>query len=86
MARWKTQDVARFVHNDDPKTTIIGEVECLLCSWKIQPTSPYIFPTVDDVVQKHMEEAHADALNEAGVQRTPDGDALIYYVILNPES
>ena len=84
MARWKTRDVARFTHDGDPNTTVIGEVECLLCRWTVQPTSPYIFPTVDDVVQQHVEQSHSEAVNAAGVQRAPDGDALIYYVILNP--
>jgi hypothetical protein len=84
MARWKTRDVAKFVHDGDPNTTIIGEVECLLCQWTVQPTSPYIFPTVDNVIERHMQEAHPDILNAAGVQRSPDGDALMYYVILNP--
>jgi hypothetical protein len=85
MPKWKTKDVAQFTHEEDPNSTIIGLVECLLCERKLQPTSPFVFPTVDDAVKKHMGDTHADHLNAAGVQRVPDGEGgLVYYVILNP--
>jgi hypothetical protein len=84
MARWKTRDVARFEHDEKATSTIIGKITCLLCSWTKEPTSQYIFPTVDDAVQEHIGSVHPEVMNAAGVQRTPDGGALVYYVILNP--
>lgn len=84
MAKWKTKDVAKFKHDPNPKTTIIGKIECLLCKWSLEPASPHIFPTVDDAVERHMKEKHGDHLNTAGVQRVPAGGELVYYIITNP--
>jgi hypothetical protein len=84
MSRWITKDVAIFRHNPNPNTTIIGEVRCLFCEWQKEPTSQLIFPTIDDLVEEHVRAAHPDSLNAAGVQRAPQDDDLVYYVILNP--
>lgn len=84
MTRWNLEDVAEFTHDPNPNTTIIGKVRCLLCRWAVEPTSPYIFPTIDDAVERHMNEAHTEKLNAAGVQRAPIDDKLVYYVITNP--
>lgn len=83
MARWKTKDVATFEHDDRLNSTIIGEVKCLLCDWSAMPNAPTIFPIVDDTVERHLREAHPEVLNDAGVQRSPDEDLLVYYVITN---
>jgi hypothetical protein len=84
MARWITKDVAKFEHNDDPNKTIIGKIECLVCTWTREPTSQFIFPTVDDAVEDHVSNSHPDVINAAGIQRTPADGTLVYYVILNP--
>ena len=84
MARWKTRDIATFEHNTDSGSTIIGEVRCLICDWTAQPNSPTIFPTVDNVVEEHVRATHVEILNDAGVQRSPEDDLLVYYVVENP--
>jgi hypothetical protein len=79
--KFKAVDLAEFEFDD--AVVKYGEAKCLLCNWKRRIVEAFAFPFTDELIESHVKEAHPERVNDAGIQKAPKGNGLVYFALID---